>query len=287
MSAALHWISSAVGMAGLLDELADADHVARLTLRIDYDDGSVTATEYGKPGPLGVLLAHGAGAGQDHPWMTCVAEGLDPTEEKILEIIDSHEKEAVEFLTRVVNVNSGTLNAENLGLAPLLADKDETLMATKFGQKLYAALDAGDRLRKGGLKPPEIYHFDLDLGFGLVINPPTPFAAVEPFVELCDILLVMSVHPGFGGQSFIDTAPLIVAFSIVPGRVSGRHGEERGIRYSDFEAGHAGQNLLLQAVALDLGGRTGTHVRTSFDGETWSEWRRIRAAAPTVTAKSQ
>ena len=57
-----------------------------------------------------------------------------------------------------------------------------------------------------------------------------------------------------GGQPFVETAPLPVAFSIVPGRIAGRHGEERGIRYSDFEAGHAGQNLLLQAVALDLGG---------------------------------
>jgi ribulose-phosphate 3-epimerase len=41
------------------------------------------------------------------------------------------------------------------------------------------------------------------LDFGLVISPPTPFAAVEPFIELCDLLLVMSVHPGFGGQAFI------------------------------------------------------------------------------------
>jgi SagB-type dehydrogenase family enzyme len=57
-----------------------------------------------------------------------------------------------------------------------------------------------------------------------------------------------------GGQPFISGAPLIVAFSIVPGRLSPRHGEERGLRYSDFEAGHAGQNLLLQAVALGLGG---------------------------------
>jgi SagB-type dehydrogenase family enzyme len=57
-----------------------------------------------------------------------------------------------------------------------------------------------------------------------------------------------------GGQSFVGSAPLIVALSIVPGRVAGKHGEERGVRYSDFEAGHAGQNLLLQAVALDLGG---------------------------------
>ncbi len=41
------------------------------------------------------------------------------------------------------------------------------------------------------------------LDFGLVLNPPTPFEAVEPFVELCDMVLVMSVQPGFGGQAFI------------------------------------------------------------------------------------
>jgi len=44
---------------------------------------------------------------------------------------------------------------------------------------------------------------ELGLQFGLVLNPPTPFAAVAPFVELCDLLLVMSVNPGFGGQGFI------------------------------------------------------------------------------------
>jgi ribulose-phosphate 3-epimerase len=42
------------------------------------------------------------------------------------------------------------------------------------------------------------------LEFGLVVNPPTPFEAIEPFVELCDMILVMSVHPGFGGQAFIE-----------------------------------------------------------------------------------
>jgi ribulose-phosphate 3-epimerase len=41
------------------------------------------------------------------------------------------------------------------------------------------------------------------LDFGLVLDPGTPFEAVAPFVELCDLLLVMSVHPGFGGQAFI------------------------------------------------------------------------------------
>ena len=42
------------------------------------------------------------------------------------------------------------------------------------------------------------------LGFGLVANPITPFAKIEPFVGLCDMLLIMSVVPGFGGQSFIE-----------------------------------------------------------------------------------
>ncbi len=41
------------------------------------------------------------------------------------------------------------------------------------------------------------------LDFGLVLNPATPFDAVAPFVEVCDMLLVMSVQPGFGGQAFM------------------------------------------------------------------------------------
>ena len=38
---------------------------------------------------------------------------------------------------------------------------------------------------------------------GWCCNPATPFDGVAPFLELCDVLLVMSVEPGFGGQSFI------------------------------------------------------------------------------------
>jgi ribulose-phosphate 3-epimerase len=36
----------------------------------------------------------------------------------------------------------------------------------------------------------------------LALNPPTPLAAVEPFLDSVDGILVMSVMPGFGGQSF-------------------------------------------------------------------------------------
>jgi ribulose-phosphate 3-epimerase len=38
---------------------------------------------------------------------------------------------------------------------------------------------------------------------GLAVNPPTAIAEVEPFLDKIDLLLVMTVNPGFGGQSFI------------------------------------------------------------------------------------
>lgn len=39
---------------------------------------------------------------------------------------------------------------------------------------------------------------------GVVINPPTPVERVLPVVGLVDMVLVMSVNPGFGGQAFIE-----------------------------------------------------------------------------------
>ncbi len=47
---------------------------------------------------------------------------------------------------------------------------------------------------------------DAGLDFGLVVSPDTPFEAVAPYVELCDQVLIMTVRPGFGGQSFITEA---------------------------------------------------------------------------------
>lgn len=41
---------------------------------------------------------------------------------------------------------------------------------------------------------------------GVVINPDTSAEEIEEFVPLCDMILVMSVFPGFGGQSFIPSA---------------------------------------------------------------------------------
>ena len=44
---------------------------------------------------------------------------------------------------------------------------------------------------------------DLGKKAGLSLNPETPFRTVEPFLDDVDVLLVMTVHPGFGGQSFM------------------------------------------------------------------------------------
>jgi ribulose-phosphate 3-epimerase len=37
---------------------------------------------------------------------------------------------------------------------------------------------------------------------GLTLNPETPFDLIEPFLHKIDLLLIMTVHPGFGGQPF-------------------------------------------------------------------------------------
>ena len=41
---------------------------------------------------------------------------------------------------------------------------------------------------------------------GITLNPDTPVEAVARVAPLCDMVLVMTVHPGFGGQKFIDEA---------------------------------------------------------------------------------
>lgn len=41
---------------------------------------------------------------------------------------------------------------------------------------------------------------------GVVFNPGTPLSILEEVVDLVDLVLIMSVNPGFGGQAFVDSA---------------------------------------------------------------------------------
>ena len=41
---------------------------------------------------------------------------------------------------------------------------------------------------------------------GIALNPSTPENSIEPFIDLADLILVMSVEPGYGGQEFHEDA---------------------------------------------------------------------------------
>jgi ribulose-phosphate 3-epimerase len=44
----------------------------------------------------------------------------------------------------------------------------------------------------------------LGLSVGLAVNPETPFEAFAGYLDRLDLVLLMTVHPGFGGQAFMD-----------------------------------------------------------------------------------
>ncbi|MBF0780197.1 MULTISPECIES: ribulose-phosphate 3-epimerase [unclassified Granulicatella] len=46
---------------------------------------------------------------------------------------------------------------------------------------------------------------DCKVKAGVAVNPATPVCVIEPILQDVDLVLVMSVNPGFGGQSFIDS----------------------------------------------------------------------------------
>ncbi|MCD6246496.1 ribulose-phosphate 3-epimerase [candidate division WOR-3 bacterium] len=50
-----------------------------------------------------------------------------------------------------------------------------------------------------------------DTKFGLAINPETSVAKLVPYLSFVDFVLVMTVHPGFGGQKFIEEASFKIA----------------------------------------------------------------------------
>ena len=45
---------------------------------------------------------------------------------------------------------------------------------------------------------------DLGAAVGVALNPSTPLSAIEDVADMLDIIMIMTVNPGFGGQSFID-----------------------------------------------------------------------------------
>jgi ribulose-phosphate 3-epimerase len=85
------------------------------------------------------------------------------------------------------------------------------LMMTNPGEYLKAFADAGAdscsvHVEIGDTEALIEQIRGLGIGVGLAVNPETPISAAEPWLERIDLLLVMSVHPGFGGQHFMPEA---------------------------------------------------------------------------------
>jgi ribulose-phosphate 3-epimerase len=89
---------------------------------------------------------------------------------------------------------------------------------------------------------------------GLALNPETPAEAVIPYLEHIDLLLVMTVHPGFGGQAFIrDVLPKMRALHDEIERRELRLpiGVDGGVNLETIGAAHgAGGEVLVVGSAL-------------------------------------
>ena len=109
----------------------------------------------------------------------------------------------------------------NITFGPLIIAKlrkysdlvfDTHLMITDPAQYAPAFVDAGaDHITfhiEANDEPAALIDKLHDLGVtaGICLNPDTPVEAIEKIAPLCDMVLVMTVHPGFGGQKFIQQA---------------------------------------------------------------------------------
>ncbi|MFP4005039.1 MAG: ribulose-phosphate 3-epimerase [Alphaproteobacteria bacterium] len=120
---------------------------------------------------------------------------------------------------------------------------------------------------------------DAGLRAGVALNPGTPAVAVEPVLEEIDLVLAMTVNPGFGGQKFI----------------TGQLGKIRQLREKIDSTGRdialqvdGGINPETAAGAVEAGAGVlvaGTAVFEGGAGRYAENIRRLRNAAPPVTGE--
>lgn len=89
---------------------------------------------------------------------------------------------------------------------------------------------------------------------GIALNPETPADAVMPFLERVDLVLVMTVHPGWGGQAFIEE--VLPKMRVLSDEVARRGleveiGVDGGVNLDTIAAAHAaGGDVLVTGSAL-------------------------------------
>ena len=109
----------------------------------------------------------------------------------------------------VPNLTIGPLVLESLRKAGIDCFMDVHLMVKPVDRLIGDFLDAGANLISVHPESTEHLHRTLSLireggaQAGIVFNPATPLHALDEALGLIDLVLIMSVNPGFGGQAFI------------------------------------------------------------------------------------
>jgi ribulose-phosphate 3-epimerase len=111
----------------------------------------------------------------------------------------------------------------------------------------------------------------LGLRAGLALNPETPYEAVAPFLDHADLILCMTVHPGFGGQSFM--AEVVPKLSRLRQEL-----DRRGLK-ADLQV-DGGIDEETAPTVVGAGARVLVAGSAIFDAKpSWEAARRIREAA--------
>jgi ribulose-phosphate 3-epimerase len=116
----------------------------------------------------------------------------------------------------------------------------------------------------------------LGLRAGLAANPETPFEAIAPFLGEADLILCMTVHPGFAGQSFIP--------EVLPKIERTREELDRRGLPADLEVDGGIDESTVQAV-VEAGARVLVAGSAIFgESRPWEAARRIRLAGEKALA---
>ncbi len=150
------------------------------------------------------------------------------------------------------------------------------LMMTNPGQYLEAFRDAGAdgctvHVEVGDTDALLRQMKDLGMRAGLALNPDTPFDAVAPFLAECDLVLCMTVVPGFGGQRFMA--------EVLPKIAEVRAALDGGGWPAELEV-DGGIDEETAPLVVQAGARVLVAGSAIFgDERPWDAARRIRAAA--------
>jgi ribulose-phosphate 3-epimerase len=123
-----------------------------------------------------------------------------------LDVMDGHFVNNISFGPSIINAIHET-NDIFLDVHLMISRPDHYLsrfveagadMITVHVEADHEIADTLKRIRESGLKA------------GLALNPATPIEIIKPHLEMLDLILVMTVVPGFGGQSFMhETMPKV------------------------------------------------------------------------------